>query len=163
MFRSLPNRLFLFSAMASCLLCSCQTIDLYEKNVPVPKHQWQSSFKPGFEFTIKDTTVAYQLYIVLRHTEKYNWNNMWINMEAQMPGAAKQVFKLELPLATNDKGWLGTAMDDLYEHRIPLLMDPEKFNFSRAGTYQFSIQHIMREDPLQHVMNVGLRIEKKPG
>ncbi len=153
----------LFFLLLICTgLASCQTIDLYEKNVPIPGHQWQSSFKPEFSFSIKDTSSPYQLYIVLRHNEKYNWNNLWVNLEAQMPGTEKQIFKLELPLATNDKGWLGIAMDDLYEHRIPLLLDPEKFNFRRAGDYHFTIQHIMREDPLQHVMNIGLRIEKKP-
>lgn len=152
--------LLVFGSMG---LWSCQHIDLYEKNLPIPGHQWQSSFKPEFEFTITDTAATYQLYIVLRHTEKYNWNNMWVNMEAQMPGGARQLFKLELPLATNEKGWLGSAMDDIYEHRVPLILDPEKFNFNKSGSYKFAVQHIMREDPLQHVMNIGLRVEKKPG
>ena len=69
---------------------------------------------------------------------------------------------LELPLASSEKGWLGTAMDDLYEHRIAVTLDPAKFNFSKNGEYAFSMEQAMREDPLQNVLNVGLRIEKKP-
>ena len=31
----------------------------------------------------------------------------------------------------------------------------------KAGNYTFTIEQIMREDPLENVLNVGLRIEKK--
>jgi hypothetical protein len=48
-------------------------------------------------------------------------------------------------------------MDDIYEHRIPL-GEPQSL---KAGTYTFSLEQIMREDPLEHVLNVGLRLEKK--
>ena len=60
-----------------------------------------------------------------------------------------------------EKGWLGTGMDDLYEHRIALTPINQQFYFKKAGTYTFSLEHVMREEPLEHVMNVGLRIEKK--
>lgn len=154
--------LLLLLFFVSALLPSCQTVDLYEKNVAVPRHDWESNFKPQFRFTIKDTAAAYQMYIVLRHNEKYNYNNIWLNLTAQAPGASAQKFMLELPLASSEKGWLGTAMDDLYEHRIAVTLDPEKFNFTRAGDYIFTIEQAMREDPLQNVLNIGLRIEKKP-
>jgi gliding motility-associated lipoprotein GldH len=63
----------------------------------------------------------------------------------------------ELSLATNE-GWLGSGMDDIYEHRIKLT-NPQ---YWKAGNYHFTIEQIMREDPLENVMNVGLRVEKKP-
>jgi len=46
-------------------------------------------------------------------------------------------------------------MDDIYEHRIPL----EKQTL-KAGDYSFTVEQIMREDPLKNVLNVGLRLEK---
>ena len=156
--RTLPVLLLL----ASTWLSSCQTVDLYEKTVAIPEHDWKSSFKPEFKFIIKDTAASYQLYIVLRHNEKYNYNNIWVNLNTQAPGTPPQKFMLELPLASSEKGWLGTAMDDLYEHRIAVTLDPAKFNFSKSGEYAFTIEQAMREDPLQNVLNVGLRIEKKP-
>jgi gliding motility-associated lipoprotein GldH len=142
-------------------LNSCTTIELYEKNVVIPGHQWASSFKPEFIFTIKDTTVPYQLYITFRHNEKYNYNNIWINIYTQPPGDTVQIMQKELLLATADKGWLGAGMDDIYEHRIELIPSRENLYFRKAGDYKFIIEHIMREDPLENVMNVGLRVEKK--
>lgn len=148
----------LLLALACCMLFlfSCTSIDLYEKDVTIPAFKWKSSFKPEFTFTIKDTTSTYQLFLVLRHNEKYNYNNIWINLYSQPPGDTLHKAPYELQLATNEK-WLGTGMDDIYEHRIKLT-NPQ---YLKPGVYHFKIEQIMREDPLENVMNVGLRVEKK--
>ena len=153
-----------FTLFSFCyiLFLSCTKIDLYEKVVMIPEHNWQSNFRPQFSFEIKDTTVPYQLYIILRHNERYNYNNIWLNLYTKAPGSTTaSKAQYELPLATNERGWLASAMDDLYEHRILLTPTSERFYFKTAGVYTFSLQHIMREDPLENVMSVGLRIEKK--
>jgi len=142
-------------------LVACQHIDLYEKIATIPEHNWKSNFKPQFTFNISDTSAAYQVYVILRHNEKYLYNNIWLNLTAQAPGQAPQKFMLELPLATSAKGWLGVAMDDLYEHRLVVTLDESKLNFKKPGEYQFTLEQVMRDDPLENVLNVGLRIEKK--
>ena len=151
----------IFFLFAVLILNSCRTIDLYEKVVSIPGHSWQSNFKPKFTFQIKDTSSNYQVFIILRHNDKYNYNNIWLNLYAQAPGDSSKKFMLELPLANNEKGWLGSAMDDLYEHRVALTLDPQKFNFKKAGTYSFTLEQVMREDPLLNVLNAGIRLEKK--
>ena len=152
-------------------LSSCNTIDLYEKVVPIPKHQWQKSFKPEFTFTIKDTTASYKLYFVIRHHNKYNYNNIWVKLQAKGPVDTLQTFRLELPLA-NKEGWMGSGMDDIFGHWIEVhkqmdafgsfkLLPDGNFQFTRAGAYTFTLEQIMRDDALTEVMNVGVRIEKK--
>jgi gliding motility-associated lipoprotein GldH len=153
------NRLLVLMAVSLQLIAaSCTTIDLYEKTVAIPGHAWKNSFRPSFEFDIKDTASPYQLFFILRHNEKYNYNNIYINLYAQVPGQDSTIrIQRDLVLATNDKGWKATAMDDIYEHRIPL-GDPEVL---KAGHYKFTVEQIMREDPLENVLNAGIRIEKK--
>jgi gliding motility-associated lipoprotein GldH len=143
--------------LSSYILSSCTTVDLYEKNVSITGHEWKSSFIPGFTFTIKDTTAFYQVYFAIRHNEKYNYNNIWINLYSQPPGDTLHKAPYELQLASNEKGWLATGMDDIYEHRLNLT-DAIKL---KAGEYKFRIENIMREDPLMNVLSVGLRVEKK--
>jgi gliding motility-associated lipoprotein GldH len=150
----------LLSLSCGLWLSSCQTVDLYEKNLAIPKHAWSSSFKPEFRFTIKDTSVPYNIFIVLRHNEQYNYNNIWLNLTTQSPGGTVQKEKIELPLATTEKGWLGTGMDDLYEHRILITPGPPDL-YLKKGDYIFTIEQVMREDPLRNVFNIGLRVEKK--
>ena len=93
---------------------------------------------------------------MLRHNEKYDFNNIWITLYSQPPGDTIHKSSFELQLANNEK-WLASGMDDIYEHRIKLT-DPQ---YLKAGVYRFRIEQIMREDPLENVMNVGLRVEKK--
>ena len=141
-----------------CALClsTCTTADLYEKTVSLPGHEWKSNYKPEFNFTITDTATPYEAFFVVRHTEKYNYNNIWINLYSQPPGDTLHQAQFELQLATNEKGWLASGMDDIYEHRIRLI-PPRQL---RSGTYKLILENIMREDPLKEVLNVGIRIEK---
>jgi gliding motility-associated lipoprotein GldH len=153
-----PGILFVLTITVSLFLTACTQLDVFEKNVVIPKNQWQNSLKPGFDFIIKDTTVSYNLYIVLRHTDAYHYNNIWLNVGTQSPADTMRYQKFDLQLGTDAKGWEGTGMDDIWELRKLITNGPVKFN--KAGTYKFSVAHIMRENPLANIMSVGIRVEK---
>jgi gliding motility-associated lipoprotein GldH len=144
--------------LTSFFILSCTTIDLYEKTAPIPGHAWKNSFRPSFDFTIKDTTSRYQPFLVLRHNEKYHYNNIYINLYVQGPGQdTAQKFQMDLELASKEYGWKATGMDDIYEHRIEL-GEPQTL---KTGLYKFTVEQIMRENPLENVLDAGIRIEKK--
>ena len=93
--------------------------------------------------------------LVLRHTDAYNYNNIWIRGSVRQPGdTASRSQRYDLSLADNEKGWMGSGMDDIYEHRIEI---QHLTKFDHPGTYSFTLEQIMREDPLKHVLNVGVR------
>lgn len=138
---------------------ACTKIDVFEKNVPIPHQSWSSKFKPEITFTIDDTTARYHIYIVIRHSNAYHFKNLWINIHTESPNGVIRNQPLDLQLATDSKGWLGSGMDDLFEHRI-LITPPQSPERLRAGTYTFKLENIMREDPLNHLWNVGIRLQK---
>ncbi len=142
------------------LAISCKHIDLYEKSEAIPGHAWKSDFKPAFKFTISDTISAYRLFVILRHDDRYNFNNIYITLHTKQPGQdSVQSARYDLKLA-NDEGWLASGMDDIYEHRIALTPQTGNFYFRKRGDYEFTVEQVMRENPLPHVFNIGLRIEK---
>lgn len=148
----------LFLASCSLSLVSCiPAIDVFEKDIAIPQQQWQSSFKPEIIFKVTDTASSYNIYMVVRHTDAYNYNNIWIKAVVQQPGDSVRSQRFNLALATNEKGWMGSAMDDIYEHRV--LVQPQT-KFKKIGDYHFTLEQIMREDPLKHVLDVGVRVEK---
>jgi len=149
----------LFLVCCSLLLVSCvPTLDVFEKDIIIPKQQWQSNFKPQIDFNITDTSSLYNIYLVLRHADAYNYNNIWIKASVQQPGdATAKSQQYNVTLATNQKGWLGNGIDDIYEQRV-LIQSQTKF--AKVGDYHFTLEQIMREDPLLHVLSAGLRIEK---
>ena len=138
-------------------LSSCTSIDVFEKNVAIPGFAWSNQVKPEISFTIDDTVSRYNIFIVLRHSDAYRYKNIWLNVSMQGPGISSPPQRFDLTLATDDKGWLGSGMDDIFEHRLPLF---KSIQFPKAGNYTFTLQNIMREEPLENVMNVGIRLEK---
>ena len=155
----LPQRfLVVFIIITSTFLTSCTRLDVFEKNMVIPKNQWPYSLQPAFDFIIKDTTASYNVYIVLRHTDAYRYNNIWLDVGTQSPGDSTRYQKFELQLGTDAKGWEGTGMDDIWELRKLITNGPVKFN--KAGNYHFSVAQIMRENPLPNIMNIGIRVEK---
>lgn len=136
---------------------SCKTNDFFERNINIPNQEWEHSFKPSVSFNISDTVALYNIYVTLRHTHAYNFNNIWLNVQFQLPGDTAKQQRVEVPLASND-GWLGTGMDDIYEVRR--LITPQPFQFKNAGQTTFTLEQLMREDPLKHVINAGIRVEK---
>jgi gliding motility-associated lipoprotein GldH len=160
---SLKKPLLLLFA-AGCLQWTACSIpsDVFEKDVALPQQQWESNFRPTISFDIsrEDTANLYNVYLVLRHTDAYNYNNIWIRGSVRQPGdTAVRSQRYDLSLADNEKGWTGSGMDDIYEHRIEI---QHLTKFDHPGTYSFTLEQVMREDPLKHVLNVGVRIEKAP-
>lgn len=149
---------FLITGAVICMFfTACRQIQLFEKTVSIPQHQWASSFRPQFEFDISDSTTPYNIFLVIRHSEKYNYSNIFLNLYIKGPGSDSTVkVQKEALLATNAKGWLGTGMNDIYEHRVLLAPNQQL----KTGKYSFTLEQIMRENPLNQVLNVGLRVEK---
>jgi gliding motility-associated lipoprotein GldH len=138
-------------------LTSCTTLDVFEKNIAIPGYAWSKELKPQVTFTIADTVSRYNIFAVLRHTDAYRYKNIYMNVSLQGEGINSPPQRFDLKLAEDDKGWLGSGMDDIFEHRMPLF---RAITFPKAGNYTFTLQNIMREEPLEHVMNVGIRLEK---
>lgn len=146
-------------SVACMLVCiSCKQIDLYEKNTVIPESKWVAGFTAKGDFTIRDTVAAYNIYIVLRHTDAYLYNNIWLNVGLQAPGDSMYRQKVDLTLGSDASGWQGTGMNDIWEVRKLLTNAPQRFR--KNGEYHFEIAQIMRDNPLLHVMSTGLRVEK---
>jgi gliding motility-associated lipoprotein GldH len=151
-------RLFVVMLFSGFLSCNT-SLGTFEKNIAIPKHTWSSAFKPEISFEIEDTSSRYNLYVVIRHFDAYRYNNIWLNVEMQFPGDTIRSQSLDLRLATDDRGWLGSGMDDVFEHRVLITKEPQFLK--RKGIYRFRLEHLMREDPLDYVLNIGIRVEKE--
>jgi len=152
-------RNLLFAAGCSFLFVSCKQTDLFEKNTVIPNYEWKSDFQATGSFEITDTLSAYSIYLVLRHTDAYKYNNIWLSIGLQPPGDTLSRQRVDLKLGDDANGWEGTGMNDIWEVRKLLNGQPRRFK--RPGKYYFSISQIMRDDPLPNVMSAGLRLEKR--
>lgn len=132
-------------------------LQVYQKSESIPDYEWSYDFQPTFSFEIEDTTAHYDLYVTLRHTNKYPFNNLWLFIHSAYEGVKPTTKRVELPLAEASGKWLGAGMNDIYEHRIPI---QQNIRFENAGTYHISLEQNMRVNPLPYIMAVGIRVEK---
>ncbi len=140
-------------------VAGCRQVDIFEKNTPIPNYKWSNSFAAEASFDITDTLSAYNIYIVLRHTDAYQYNNIWLNVGLQSPGDSLYFQKVDLLLGTDAQGWKGTGLNDIWELREPLAVNKR---FKKPGEYKFKVFQVMRDNPLLHVMSAGVRVEKQP-
>lgn len=138
-------------------IAACQTIPLSEQNTIHPDHQWNSAKPEKYFFNITDTNQMYKVVFVIRHHNAYHYKNIWVELSHISAGEKAQTATFNLNLANDQKGWLGTGMDDIFDQRIPLYTKPIKLKY---GIHTFIIKHTMREDPLQNILSTGIRIEK---
>ena len=154
----IPKIPYRFLVVLSLLSVSCRSIDYFEKNEVIPGQAWQHNRPVTGVFSISDTASLYNVSLVLRHTDSYHFNNIWIKLDWQSPADSVVSHTMDLTLGSDAEGWEGSGMNDIREVRK--LLTPTPLPFRQSGNYSYSISHIMREDPLQSIMSVGLRVEK---
>lgn len=143
--------------LVTLFLGACQTIDLYEQTTTYPEHQWSSKQINQYQFNIADSNASYNMFFVIRHHNAYHYKNIWLQVISQAAGDSIQKQTININLADDMNGWLGSGMDDIYDHRVLMNTQPLKLP---KGSFKVSIQQIMREDPLQNILATGVRVEK---
>ncbi|MFI5135053.1 MAG: gliding motility lipoprotein GldH [Chitinophagales bacterium] len=148
----------LLLSIICCLIIfsSCDRNRIYEKNVTIDKYIWDSKVKPTFTVDIEDTSVLYNLYINIRHAEIYPFQNIWLIVGTKFPGGTSASRRIEVMLADEEGKWFGEGLGDIWDYRS--LMQENAF-FNKPGTYTFSLEQNMRQDPLPGIMSIGMRIE----
>lgn len=152
----MKNSIYIASVCA-LLLSACGKVNFFERTERFPQQEWSTAVEPTASFDIQDTSSLYHIYVVLRHTDAYRYNNIWINVITQSPNDSPKTQLLNIALADNTKGWLGSGMDDIYDRRARITREPIAL---KKGLYTFKLKQAMREDPLAYILSAGVRVEK---
>jgi gliding motility-associated lipoprotein GldH len=136
---------------------SCQLNHVFEKNIEVPNYEWDYKFIPEYKVEISDTVSYYNMYVNIRHLEAYNYMNIWILLHVSSPDGKQQTERIALPMAQTDGKWLGEGLNGVW---MLSSLAKRHFKFPHKGEYTFAIEHDMRINPLNEIMNIGLKLEK---
>lgn len=145
------------ASLCALLLAACGKVNFFERTERFPQQEWSTKVEPTASFDIQDTSSLYHIYVVLRHTDAYRYNNIWINITTQSPNDSPKNQLLNIALADNTKGWLGSGMDDIFDRRARITREPITL---KKGLYTFKLKQAMRENPLAYIMSAGIRVEK---
>jgi gliding motility-associated lipoprotein GldH len=134
----------------------CDTARVYERFEPVGT-AWAWDEPVRFEVDVADTAARYNLYVLLRHEDRYGYLNCWLRVRTVTPSGDTGTVRLDIPLAEPDGTWLGQCAVDLCTHR-ELIGDRRRF--PEPGRYVFELEQDMRDNPLEGLRDAGIRVER---
>lgn len=137
---------------------ACKNENLvFEKNESIENASWHYDDKKSFSFDIDDLEQKYRLLIYLRHTKEYPNENIWLNSNTTFPSGESVKDAIELNLAAKNGTWLGKGSGRVLTRELILR---DTFTFTEKGKYEIVLEQFMRRNPLDHILDVGLRLEK---
>ncbi|MFM2387604.1 MAG: hypothetical protein RL660_2361 [Bacteroidota bacterium] len=145
-----------------CLHSACVKSHRVQRTYATSTSGWQNSDEKVFEFYISDTSQRYNWLLMLQHTYDYNFSNIWLNVSTTLPNGKVLVQKQEVPLAFNDGRWMGRSVGGVCTQELNLGPNGEALKFDQVGLYKVKYKHIMRENPLMDVQQVGMALERLP-
>jgi len=130
---------------------------LLDDNLVIPGRNWSYAEKVEIPVEIENADIPYNLYVNLRHTPEYKYSNIFLLIHVISPEGRKTTERREFKLALPDGEWLGSGSGNLYSYQIPFRRN---FKFPGKGKYIIELEQNMRDNPLDHVTDAGIRIER---
>lgn len=146
---------YFFLAIISIVTLSCDTNNLADLNVSMPKRNWSYVNKVKASVEIKDHSKPHTVYFKLRHTADYRYSNIFVLLHVKAPGQKKTTRRFEYKLAESDGQWLGSGSGNLFTYKLNMLTN---YRFPANGVYEFEIEQNMRDNPLKEVSDAGITI-----
>lgn len=140
-------------ALISVLWLGCQRGVVYSGFQQLPAQGWEADSALQFVPTLTDTLGSYQMQIIVRHTDRYAYQNLWLFVDVQKDSILLRRDTIESYLANERGEWYGSGMSKM---TLPLLY-MENIALP-AGEYQITVQQGMREEQLRGITDVGLKV-----
>ena len=157
------NKIVPFFVLCFLICVSCDSNRVYDEYKSVP-NVWHKDSVISFKINPQDSLKPYNLFVNLRNTNEYKYNNLFLIVEMVFPHGKTITDTLEYKMADPTGKLLGTGLTDIKENK---LWYKEHVVFKESGDYTVKIQHAMREngkvngiENLEGITDIGFRIEK---
>jgi len=104
-----------------------------------------------------DTASLCNIWLTVRTGTSYPYRNIWLFVNTLSPTGKSITDTLQYMLADEKGKWFGKGFGDIHELDLPFRTG---VYFREKGTYTFRIRHGMRDENLNGVYDLGLRISK---
>ncbi len=161
----MPNSNTWFVIILAIFLSSCDSNQVFDEYKSVP-NEWKKDALIKFKVTPPDSLKHYNLFVNIRNTNTYKFNNLFLIVEMVYPHGKTIKDTLEYQMARPDGELLGEGFTDIKENKLWYKGYDKPFVFEEKGEYNINIQHAMRNngdingvDKLEGITDVGFRIE----
>lgn len=155
----LPISTLLLLLFITIVFVSCGKKPVYNEFRMIPAEGWQINNPCDFEVEMNDTIQLFNLFVNVRHAGDYPYQNLWLFIERMSPDSTVVKDTIACNLADYNGKWLGEGSGSVYLLKVPF----QQLKIELQGKYIFKIVHGMRDQVLQGVHAIGLRIESQDG
>ena len=125
---------------------------------------WNKNETIDFSIPQLDSLKKYDLFVNLRNTNDYRFNNIFLIVTMEFPHGKTITDTLEYKMANPDGAWLGAGIGNVKENK---LWYKENVSFSEKGEYKIRINHAVRNNGnvdgvtnLEGITDVGYSVEE---
>lgn len=133
-----------FIWLISLFLTSCQGHTIYHSYQPVNHTGWHKNDTIVYTFDSLITTKELMLEIGIRHTDSYLYRDIWLTINQDT---------VHIYLTDSKGHWNGKGIGELrsFIHKLPS-------NHFNDSIKEIRITHIMTDNPLTGIHDIGIRI-----
>ncbi|PKP21116.1 MAG: hypothetical protein CVU02_02940 [Bacteroidetes bacterium HGW-Bacteroidetes-19] len=139
------------------LFISCKNDIFYEKMDTIKNETWNVNQKLVYEFEILDSLQYYNIYLNVRNSTDYPYQNFYIFLTNQFPSGLQIVDTLGSVLCDPFGKWYGKGSGRIKDNKFLLR---KQVRFQQKGKYIFTVQHGMRDENLHGITNFGITFEE---
>ena len=152
---SLLKSLILLFIASFYTACDEQTV--YHSFQSLPTEGWQRNDTLFFNVSVADSATLYNVSVEVRNRNNYPYQNLPLLIyydSPEVPNIKRDT--LELRLADNAGIWLGDGWGGLYQSTLPAGF----IRIGKAGEYRFKIIHLLPDEVLPGINDVGIKLKR---
>jgi gliding motility-associated lipoprotein GldH len=153
-----PKYLAMIILLMAIAISSCQSPVVFQQHQSLPASQWEQDNSLIFQAVINDTTSLHELYLDVRNTINYPYRNLFIFLDIEFPEGIVVRDTIECILADRRGQWTGSGFGTIRSNRF---LFRDQVWFPQQGTYIFTLHQAMRDQVLEGIADIGIRIERK--
>ncbi|MBL4625752.1 MAG: gliding motility lipoprotein GldH [Flavobacteriales bacterium] len=152
------KRSFFLTLALAGILAGCDSNKYFEEYKEIENASWLAKEQLAFEVKSIDTRAKYNLFVVVRNTKSYQYQNLYLFVDIMSPSGKMERDTIECLLADVNGRWFGDHAGDIVDNKIWFRTD---YQFEELGKYQFLFEQAMRKESLAEIVDFGIRIEQK--
>lgn len=138
-------------------IISCDRKRVFESYFELDKNGWNKDSVVVFKVNMTDTIRNNNLFVNIRNKGNYPYSNLWLFLSVASPDGKLNTDTVEFTLAEPSGKWKGSGIGGLHDNQI---LYKSSVYFPHKGNYIFKIKQGMRDNVLQGIRDIGIRIEK---
>jgi len=149
------NKIFILSIiLLSFALSGCNKNRIFHEVKKFDNLKWEKSNKVNFEVLIDDPEVKYELFLNLRYIQGFPYKYLHLTVSITDPEGKTKTNEVTIEVISDNKEYIGDGAGSYWDLDYPI---PD-YPFMKNGKYKISIEHVMEEDTLSLINELGLSV-----